>query len=167
MGRIFLPSISLALTCYSDSRARNVSFKRISSDQFRLLQAGSMDVSGDQEHHRTHLRDLLTSSARSVVSPVRGSESGGVFRPHKYQKEGLGTSFTCNSETRHSKNFASLPQAYPSTPKPSVRQHQGFAGIQKLILLFGAAAAIPTCAFDFEKVRPTLKMVLDSFKDLE
>ncbi len=105
-------------TSYSDKWVRNVSHQRISSDQFRLLQTGSMDVSRDQEHDRTHLRDSLTCSARSVVSPVRGSESGGVFRPHKYQKEGLGTSFTCNSETRHSKNFASLPQAHPSTPKP-------------------------------------------------
>jgi len=127
MGRTFLPPISLALTCYSDSRARNVSFKQISSDQFRLLQTGSMDVSRDQEHDRTHLRDLLTCSARSVVSPVRGSESGGVFRPRKYQKEGLGTSFTCDSEIRHSINFASLPHAYPSTPKPFSRQHRGFA----------------------------------------
>jgi len=81
MGRISKswPSISLALTCYSDSRARNVSVKRISSDQFRLLQAGSMDVSGDQEHDRTHLRDLLTSSARSVVSTVRGVGKRGSF----------------------------------------------------------------------------------------
>ena len=127
------PSFSLALTCYSDSRARNVSFKRISSDQFRLLQTGSMDVFGDLGQDRTHLRDLLTCSVKSVVSPVRGSESGGVFRPHKYQKEGLGTSFHCNSETRHSKNFASLPQAYPSTPKPSSASPTAH-GMQKPIL---------------------------------
>jgi hypothetical protein len=134
MGRTFLPSISLALTCYSDSRARNVSFKRISSDQFRRLQTGSMDVSRDREHDRTHLRDLLTCSGRGLVSPVRRSESGGVFRPHKYQKEGLGTSFHCKSETRHSKNFASLPQAYPSTPKPSARQHRGFGECKEVPL---------------------------------
>jgi hypothetical protein len=121
MGRTSksLPSISLALTSYSDSRVRNVSLKRITSDQFSLLQTGSMDVSGDQEQDRIHLRDLLTCSARSLVSPVRASESGGVSRSRKYPKEGLGTSFHCNSETRHSKNFASLPQAYPSTPEPS------------------------------------------------
>jgi hypothetical protein len=121
MGRTSksLPSISLALTSYSDSRVRNVSLKRITSDQFSLLQTGSMDVSGDQEQDRIHLRDLLTCSARSLASPVRASESGGVFRSRKYPKEGLGTSFHCNSETRHSKNFASLPQAYPSTPEPS------------------------------------------------
>ena len=82
------------LTSYSASRVRKVSFKRISSDQFRLLQTGSMDVSRDQEHDRTHLRDLLTCSARSPASPVRGSESVGVFRPPKIPKEGLGTSFT-------------------------------------------------------------------------
>ena len=87
MGRTFLPSISLALTCYSDSRARNVSFKRISSDQFRRLQTGSMDVSRDREHDRTHLRDLLTCSGRGLVSPVRRSESGGVFRPRKIPRK--------------------------------------------------------------------------------
>jgi hypothetical protein len=93
-----------------------------------------MDVSGDQEQDRIHLRDLLTCCARSQVSPVRGSESSGVFRSRKYQKEGLGTSFHCNSETRHSKNFASLPQAYPSTPKPSSTSPTAH-GMQKPILL--------------------------------
>jgi hypothetical protein len=128
------PSISLALTCYSDSRARNVSFKRISSDQFRLLQTGSMDVSRDQEHDRTHLRDLLTCSARSLVSPVRGSESGGVFRPHKYQKEGLGTSFHCKSETRHSKNFASLASRIPKHTQTLCQAAPGLRGTQELPL---------------------------------
>jgi hypothetical protein len=75
-----VPSISLAFTSYSDSRVRNVALKRITSDQFSLLQTGSMDVSGDQEQDRIHLRDFLTCCARSLVSPVRGSESGGVFR---------------------------------------------------------------------------------------
>jgi hypothetical protein len=93
-----------------------------------------MDVSGDQEQDRIHLRDLLTCCARSQVSPVRGSESSGVFRSRKYEKEGLGTSFHCNSETRHSKNFASLPQAYPSTPKPSSTSPTAH-GMQKPILL--------------------------------
>jgi hypothetical protein len=128
-----VPSISLALTSYSDSRVRNVSLKRITSDQFSLLQTASMDVSGDQEQDRIHLRDLLTCCARSLVGPVRGSESGGVFRSRKYQKEGLGTSFHCNSEIRHSKNFASPPQAYPSTPKPSSASPTAH-GMQKPIL---------------------------------
>jgi hypothetical protein len=76
MGRTSksLPSISLALTSYGASRARKVSFKRISSDHFRLLQTGSMDVSRDQEHHRTRLRDLLTRSARSLGSPQADSK---------------------------------------------------------------------------------------------
>jgi hypothetical protein len=78
MGRTSksLPSISLGLTSYSDSRVRNVSLKRITSDQFSLLQTGSMDVSGDQEQDRIHLRDLLTCSVRSLVSPVRGRKAG-------------------------------------------------------------------------------------------
>jgi hypothetical protein len=42
-----------------------------------------MDVSRDQEHDRIHLRDLLTCSATSRVSPVRGSESGGFSAPPK------------------------------------------------------------------------------------
>jgi hypothetical protein len=78
MGRTSksLPSISPAFTSYSDSRVRNVSLKRITSDQFSLLQTGSMDVSGDQEQDRIHLRDLLTCSVRSLVSPVRGRKAG-------------------------------------------------------------------------------------------
>jgi hypothetical protein len=159
------PSFSLALTCYSDSRARNVSPKRMSSDQFRPLQTGSMDVSGEQEHDRTHLRDLLTCSARSAVSPVRGSESGGVFRPRKYQKEGLGTSFHCNSETRHSKRLrkpaSSIPKHTQTLRPGSARAWRNAGASPK----FRAATAILT-AFDFEKVRPSLKMVLDCFKVL-
>ena len=90
MGRTFesLPSISLVLTSHGASRVRKVSSKRISSDPFTLLQTGSMDLSRDPEHDRIHLRDLLTCSARSLVSPVRGSESGGVFRPPKIPKRG-------------------------------------------------------------------------------
>ena len=85
-----MPSISLALTCYSDGRARNVSFKRISSDQFRLLQTGSMDVSRDLEHDRTHLRDLINCSARSVVSPVSGVGKRGSFPTSQIPKRGFG-----------------------------------------------------------------------------
>ena len=54
------------------ARVQKVSLERISSDQFRLLQTDSMDISRDREHDRTRSRDLLTGSARSRVSPVSG-----------------------------------------------------------------------------------------------
>jgi len=77
-----------------------------------------MDVSRDQEHDRIHLRDLLTCSATSRVSPVRGSESGGFSAPPKYQW-GFGHVIHCNSEIRHSKKLRQPASSLPSTPKPS------------------------------------------------
>jgi hypothetical protein len=55
----------------------------VTSDQFSLLQAGSMDVSRDQEHDRIHLRDLLTCSAMSLVSPGILSSFARRFRSPK------------------------------------------------------------------------------------
>ena len=55
------------LTPNGVNRVRKGSFQRISSDQFRPLQIGSMDVSEDRAQYRTHLQDLLTSSASSLV----------------------------------------------------------------------------------------------------
>jgi len=55
----------------------------VTSDQFSLLQAGSMDVSGDEEQDRIHLRDLLTCSAMSLVSPGILSSFARRFRSPK------------------------------------------------------------------------------------
>jgi len=61
------PSISMLFTLNGDNRLQKGSFQRISSDQFRRLQTVSMDVSEDRAQHDTHLQDLLTSSASSLV----------------------------------------------------------------------------------------------------
>ena len=168
MGRTFLPSISLALTCYSDSRARNVSFKRISSDQFRRLQTGSMDVSRDREHDRTHLRDLLTCSGRGLVSPVRRSESGGSFPTSQIPKRGFG--HVISLQSRHTP-FKKLRK-----PASSISKHTqtlcpaapGLRGMQGTPPKFRAATAIPDQGIRFREDTTNLpKMVFDSFRVLK
>jgi hypothetical protein len=88
-----------------------------------------MDVSRDQEHDRIHLRDLLTCSATSQVSPVRGSESG----PPKITNEGLGTSFTAIQRYAIQKTSQAClqhTQAHPNPLPPAPR----LRGMQKLTL---------------------------------
>ena len=155
MGRTFLPSISLALTCYSDSRARNVSFKRISSDQFRRLQTGSMDVSRDREHDRTHLRDLLTSSARSVVSTVRGVGKRGSFPTSQIPKRGFGHVISLQVRDTPFKKLRKPASSISKHTQTLCPAAPGLRGMQGAPPKFRAATGILTRAFDVEKVRPT------------
>ena len=167
MGRTFLPSISLALTCYSDSRVRNVSLKRISSDQFRLLQAGSMDVSRDQEQDRTHLRDLLTCSVRSAEHGKGGRKAGEFSDLEKYQERGFGHVIQLQFRDTPFKKLRKTASRIPSTPKPSARQHPGFAEC-------GSSPKVQSRCSDADQLfrfregtTYPVKMVLDYFKFLK
>jgi len=126
MGRTSksLPSISLALTSYSDSRVRNVSLKRITSDQFSLLQTGSMDVSGDQEQDRIHLRDLLTCSVRSLVSPVRGRKAGD-FPISQIPKRGFGHVISLQFRDTPFKKLRKPASSIPKHTQTLFRQPHG------------------------------------------
>jgi hypothetical protein len=89
-----------------------------------------MDVARDQEHDGIHLRDLLTCSARSLVSPVRGSESGGFSAP-KNTNEGLGASFTAIQRyaiQETSQTCLKHAQAHPKPVAPAPR----LRGMKKL-----------------------------------
>jgi hypothetical protein len=89
-----------------------------------------MDVARDQEHDGIHLRDLLTCSARSLVSPVRGSESGGFSAP-KNTNEGLGASFTAIQRyaiQKTSQTCLKHAQAHPKPVAPAPR----LRGMKKL-----------------------------------
>jgi hypothetical protein len=119
-----------------------------------------MDVSRDQEHDRIHLRDLLTCSATSLVSPVRGAESGGFSAPPENTNEGLGTSFTALQRYAIQKTSQAClkhTQAHPNPLPPAPR----LRGMQKLTPpKFRAATAIPPTATRVvpgEKAPPTLQ----------
>jgi hypothetical protein len=73
-----------------------------------------MDVSRDQEHDRIHLRDLLTCSATSLVSPVRGSESGGFSARPK---------IPMRVWARHSLQFRDTPFKKLRKPTSSIPKH--------------------------------------------
>jgi hypothetical protein len=85
-----------------------------------------MDVSRDQEHDRTHLRDLLTPSARSLVSLVMGVGKRGSFLTPK----GFGhvTHFNANAiHTDQSQNLVNLLQHTQTLLPPAQR----FPGIEE------------------------------------
>jgi hypothetical protein len=72
-----------------------------------------MDVSSDQEHDRTHLRDLLTSFMSGLVSQVSGgSETGGGFRIPK----GLGTSLAATQLQFRDTPITKLRKPAPAHP---------------------------------------------------
>jgi len=68
-----------------------------------------MDVSRNQEHDHTHLRDLLTAVTSGLVSQLSGgSETGGGFRI----PQGFGHVTRCNANEIHTTNHKNS-QAYP------------------------------------------------------
>ena len=96
--------------------------RRISSDQFRRLQTASMDVSRNQAQDHTHLRDLLTASWSSPVSPVSGGfgKRGRFSNPPNTKRKGLGTSPHFSSETGQPHNplaSSSLPSTQTLYPQ--------------------------------------------------
>ena len=81
-----------------------------------------MDVSKDQAQDHTHLRDLLTASWSSPVSPVSGGfgKRGRFSNPPNTKRKGLGTSPHFSSETGQPQNplaSSSLPSSQTLFPQ--------------------------------------------------
>jgi hypothetical protein len=77
-----------------------------------------MDGCGEQEHDHTHLRDLLTSSASSLVSPVSGGSENGKVSELPNTKGGFGHVTSPQFRNTPITKLRKSPQAYPSHPDP-------------------------------------------------
>lgn len=96
---------------------------QINSDEFRLA---PWTVAQIRSIITLTCRICSPPLSRAWVSPVSGgSENGEGLRTLRIlKKKGLGTSPHRNSDARHSPNFVTLPQAYP-TPRPLFPLAQG------------------------------------------
>src|ERR1700733_13647750 len=99
-----------------------VSSESISSDQFRPLQTGSMDGSGDRKHDDTHLESLLATKAPSgESSKPGGSENGEGFRtPLNTGRVWARHNTAIPNHTDH--QLRKFPCIISSPQKPSSRQ---------------------------------------------